>query len=174
MTVTDLARSAGLSRSTVLYYESVGLLRRPRRSAGNYRLYGETDVHRLRQISVYRSAGLTLEDIRKILDRAEQDFAAILEGRLTRLSEEIERLRGQQWAIVRLLQNTTKLRKDTMLTKQKWVEIMKASGFSPEDMHRWHAQFEKSAPEEHEQFLKFLNIPDEEVKTIREQSRKQA
>jgi len=38
LTVTLLARACGLSRGTVLYYESLGLLKPVRRSAGNYRL----------------------------------------------------------------------------------------------------------------------------------------
>ena len=59
-----------------------------------------------------------------------------------------------------------------MVTKQRWVDIMKAAGFSDDDMHRWHAEFEKSAPQEHQEFLEFLHIPEDEVKTIREFSQK--
>ena len=58
-----------------------------------------------------------------------------------------------------------------MVTKEKWVEIMRATGFSEEDMRRWHAQFEQAAPEEHQEFLEFLHIPAEEVKSIRKWSR---
>jgi hypothetical protein len=61
-----------------------------------------------------------------------------------------------------------------MVTKQKWVEVMRAAGFTDDDMHRWHAQFEKSAPGEHQEFLEFLHIPSQEVQTIREWSRKTA
>ena len=43
-----------------------------------------------------------------------------------------------------------------MVTKDKWVAIMKAAGFNEDDMHRWHAEFEKSAPDEHQEFLEFL------------------
>src|SRR5580698_8023775 len=118
MTLTKLARAAGLSRSTVLYYESIGLLRKAKRSAGNYRLYSDADAGRLRQICVYRSAGLTLEDIRALLDRPATDLAAILKRRLAQLGEEMERLRGQQQAIARLLQTK---RRDT-LTKEKWTQ----------------------------------------------------
>ena len=50
LTVTRLARACGLSRTTVLYYESIGLLKPGLRSAGNYRLYSEKDLERLRQI----------------------------------------------------------------------------------------------------------------------------
>ncbi len=59
------------------------------------------------------------------------------------------------------------------MTKEKWIEIMRAAGFSDDDMHRWHAQFEKSAPEEHEEFLRYLHIPEGEVRSIRDWSRKQ-
>ncbi len=44
MTVSMLARRCGLSRSTLLYYESIGLLRRPPRTTGNYRAYGDADL----------------------------------------------------------------------------------------------------------------------------------
>ena len=48
---------------------------------------------------------------------------------------------------------------------------MSAAGFTRDDMHRWHAEFEKSAPQEHQEFLEFLHIPEQEVKSIREWSR---
>jgi DNA-binding transcriptional MerR regulator len=172
MTVTAMARAAGLSRSTVLYYESIGLLRKAKRSGANYRLYGEADARRLQQICVYRAAGLTLDDIRAALDRPADDFAAILDRRMAGIGVEIERLRGQQRAIARLLQSTGRMRRKEMLSKEKWTKVMRDSGFSDEDMRRWHTQFEKDAPQDHEEFLRFLKIPDEEVKTIREWSRK--
>ncbi len=171
MTVTALARAAGLSRGTVLYYESIGLLRKAKRSGANYRLYSEGDVSRLCQICIYRAAGLTLADIRAALDRPADDFAAILDRRMASIGAEIERLRGQQRVIARMLQQTGKSRRKEMLSKEKWTKVMRDSGFSDDDMRRWHAQFEKDAPEDHEEFLRFLRISDEEVKRIREWSR---
>jgi hypothetical protein len=47
---------------------------------------------------------------------------------------------------------------------------MKASGLTEADMHRWHAEFEKAAPEEHQEFLEFLHIPAAEIRTIRDWS----
>jgi MerR family transcriptional regulator, thiopeptide resistance regulator len=58
-----------------------------------------------------------------------------------------------------------------MISKEKWVSIMRSCGFSEDQMHRWHAEFERSAPEEHQEFLEFLHIPAAEIKTIRNQSR---
>jgi DNA-binding transcriptional MerR regulator len=173
LNVTNLARACGLSRSTILYYESMGLLKPARRSAGNYRQYAEHDLQRLRQICVYRSAGLKLGDIRSILDGARGDAAAVLKRRLVELSAEIEKMRDHQRAIARLLKDTDKLRRLPMVTKEKWVEVMRAAGFTDDDMHRWHAQFEKSAPGEHQEFLEFLHIPPAEIQSIRDWSRKQ-
>ena len=68
ITVTELARRCGLSRTALLYYESIGLMPPPQRSGGNYRSYTEADVLRLRQIRAWRDAGLKLDDIRQLLN----------------------------------------------------------------------------------------------------------
>jgi DNA-binding transcriptional MerR regulator len=154
-----------------LYYESVGLLRRPRRSDGNYRVYAEADLDRLRQIRVYRDAGLELGDIRFLLDSPSSDAGAVLRRRLAEIGGAIERLRGQQEAIARLLKSTGGFRRIDMVTKEKWVAIMKKAGFSEDDMRRWHAEFEKEAPSDHQEFLEFLRIPKEEIDSIRKWSR---
>ena len=171
-TVSKLAARCGLSRGTLLYYESIGLLKPPARSAGNYRSYGERDLQRLQQICAYRHAGLTLDDIRAVfiqMDRGESDAAVVLKRRLVALDGEIETRRAHQRAILKLLKNDSIGRKK-MITKEKWVSIMKASGLTEADMHRWHAEFEKAAPEEHQEVLEFLHIPAAEIRTIRDWS----
>jgi DNA-binding transcriptional MerR regulator len=171
LTVTNLARACKLSRSTLLYYESIGLLARPRRTAGNYRAYTAKDLDRLRRICIYRDAGVPLADIRALLDGPRDDAAAVLQRRMVELGAGIERLRDQQRSIARLLKSANKLRSTPMVTKEKWVTIMKAAGFSEDDMRRWHAEFEKGAPDGHQEFLEFLHIPPDELSRIRAWSR---
>jgi MerR family transcriptional regulator, thiopeptide resistance regulator len=176
LTVTKLARRCGVSRTALLYYESIGLLPPPQRSGGNYRCYAEADVQRLLQIRAYRNAGLSLEDIRAILtthSRHGSDASRILNRRLVELDNEIGTLRDHQRAILQLLGNKA-FAKAEMITKDKWVSIMKSCGFSNEQMHRWHAEFERSAPDEHQEFLEFLHIPASEIENIRKQSRAKA
>lgn len=171
LTVSKLARRCGLSRSTLLYYESIGLLKPVSRSAAGYRRYGEKDLRRLQQVCAYRDAGLKLEDIRALLDRPEDDASSVLKRRLVELNAEIETLRNHQRAILKLLRNYDFCERTEMNTKEKWVSIMKAAGFNEADMHRWHVEFERSAPDEHQEFLEFLHIPADEIKAIREWSR---
>jgi DNA-binding transcriptional MerR regulator len=180
LTVTKLARRCGVSRTALLYYESIGLMPPPGRTGGNYRCYSEAHAERLKAILAFRHAGLKLEDIRAILTaqpgrrRGDESPNApgILKRRLVELDAEIEALRAHQHAILQLLGSKALRRsKAEMITKEKWVSIMRSCGFSEEQMHRWHAEFERSAPEEHQEFLEFLHIPDAEIKTIRAQSR---
>lgn len=171
MTVSTLARRCGISRSTVLYYESIGLLTVATRTAANYRVYDERDLRRLQQIRVYRDAGLELADIRMIVDDRRGGAADVLARRLLALDAQIARLRSHQRAIAQLLPRTGAMRGREMISKDKWVEIMAASGFTEADMRRWHAEFEKSAPDEHQEFLQFLHVPAADIARIREWSR---
>jgi DNA-binding transcriptional MerR regulator len=173
MTVTELARQCGLSRTAVLYYESEGLLPPPPRTAGNYRSYGEPHRERLARIRAYRDAGLTLDDIRGLLEaKAGNEASAVLERRLAGITAEIERLRSHQRSILQLLKTRSTFRRYKMLTKDKLVSIMRAAGLTDDDMNRFHAEFERSAPAEHQEFLEFLKIPSAEISQIREWSRK--
>jgi DNA-binding transcriptional MerR regulator len=171
MTVSMLAERCGLSRSTLLYYESIGLLRQPPRTAGNYRAYGDADLQRVQQIGRYRKMGLSLAAIQTVLDQPRGGAATVLERRLADIDAEIDTLRGHQRAIVRLLKKWRTLRSTAMMTKDKWVAIMRSAGFTEADMRRWHAEFEKAAPGDHEAFLEFLHIPPHEIGKIRESSR---
>lgn len=168
MTVTQLAKACGLSRTAVLYYESIGLLPKPLRSVSNYRKYDDSHAKRLRQICSYRESGLKLADIQALLSQPEGRAAAgILEKRLACIGSEIARLREHQTSILRLLRHRNSLSKRGTVTKGKWVNIMQAAGFNDEDMHRWHCEFEKAAPDDHQEFLEYLKIPAGEVARIR-------
>jgi len=144
-----------------------GLLRRPPRTGGNYRAYAAQDLERLQQIARYRKVGLSLAAIRAAIDRPGGGAAAVLERRLADIDAEIDVLRGHQRAILSLLTRSRRFRRTDMMTKDSWVAIMRAAGFSEDDMRRWHQEFEKAAPDDHQEFLEFLHIPAGEIAAIR-------
>src|SRR4051794_15012373 len=105
--ISALARTMSLSRSTLLYYDSIGLLRASRRTRSNYRQYSEADRERLATICRYRSLGLSLEEVAAVLDqrgRPSRGAAAILERRLVALEGEIARMRDQERVLLSMLQ----------------------------------------------------------------------
>lgn len=170
LTIGTLARRAHLSRSTLLYYSRIGLLRPRGRSRSNYRLYSTADEERLAQICTYRQAGLSLREIKELLD-GRGKTVRILERRLEQLNGEIARYRDQQRVVLGLLRNRARFHKTRTLDKKRWVELLRATGLTDEDMQRWHVEFERMSPEAHQDFLESLGIPPDEVNDIRTWSR---
>ena len=98
LTIGQLASRTGVRPDTVRYYEREGLLRVPRRTAGEHRRYGEADVDRLLFIRGAQQLGLRLAEIRDLL--AVRDTGAcpcepaegLLRRHVAEIEQEIERL----------------------------------------------------------------------------------
>jgi MerR family mercuric resistance operon transcriptional regulator len=67
-----LSQRSGVNIETIRYYERSGLLPKPVRSAGGYRLYQSGDADRLRFIRRARDLGFSLDEVRRLLDLADQ------------------------------------------------------------------------------------------------------
>ncbi|MEY8828859.1 helix-turn-helix domain-containing protein [Sedimentitalea sp. XS_ASV28] len=68
LTIGTLARRTGTKVQTIRYYEQIGLMPEPGRTAGGQRRYGEAELDRLAFIRHARQLGFTLEAIRELLD----------------------------------------------------------------------------------------------------------
>jgi len=68
MLIGELADAGGGTSQTVRFYERRGLLPDAERGANGYRVYDESALARLRFINVGQAAGLTLSEIRSIID----------------------------------------------------------------------------------------------------------
>jgi DNA-binding transcriptional MerR regulator len=98
----DLARATGSTVRTIRFYEEEGLLKPSVVSDGGHRRYTEDDLERLRLISDLRELGLSLCEIRSILDlrtgcTTAAEFAIrfqqVLAGHLEQAQKRLERLR---------------------------------------------------------------------------------
>ena len=65
--IGDAARRSGISAATIRYYEKEMLLSPCSRSANSYRLYSESDIHRLRFIRLCRAMDMSLDEVRTLL-----------------------------------------------------------------------------------------------------------
>ncbi len=166
-TIGEMVRQFKISRSTLLYYDKIGLLSPSARSEANYRLYTEQDKARMTRISLFKEAGLPLEQITELLAEQNCRTEAILEQRLGQLNNEISKLRSQQQLIVKLLGQQHLLHTSKVMNKDQWVAILRACGMSDDDMKRWHIAFEQAMPQAHQDFLESLGIDSEQIKVIR-------
>ena len=80
MKIGALADAVGVTTKTVRFYESIGLLPPPPRTASGYRSYDDSDAERLRFIKTAQRLGLSLDEIREIIafrDRGEPPCAYV-------------------------------------------------------------------------------------------------
>jgi MerR family copper efflux transcriptional regulator len=67
MRIGELAEQAGTSTKAIRYYEQIGILTPPARTAAGYRSYGQTALGRLSFVRAAQAVGLTLGEIRQII-----------------------------------------------------------------------------------------------------------
>jgi DNA-binding transcriptional MerR regulator len=92
LTIGELARLTGLPVKRIHYYERRGLLEPTSRSKAGYRLYGREEVARLEFIKRAKLLGLTLEEIRELVElAATADFSVIDPYRMMRTSGSAEK-----------------------------------------------------------------------------------
>ena len=168
LSIGKTAKMFNLSRTTLLYYDSIGLLSPSERSLSGYRIYNDTDIAKLRQIVLYKDVGVPLNEIDRLISASENDFVSVLMRRLNDLNREISLIKKQQDIIVSILRNVNLSEKLNSIDKNSWDELLNSIGMTEEQAMRWHADFEQNSPEQHQHFLTALGIQADEIHKLRE------
>lgn len=164
MKISELARRCGLARSTLLYYEKLGVIVGTR-AANGYRHYDEGELQRLQMVQALQAGGLSLKQCLACL-AGEIDQAA-LQARVRELDEELARMQRAR----DLLADLAGLRPRSGEEFKAWqlqlqreapeayfAWVMK-QGFSEKD--RYHLQWLSKDMNEHERYIKdFIQLLD--------------
>ena len=73
MTINESAKELNITKRAIKYYEEQGLLKVAKDSNG-YRNYTKQDVETLRMISIYRKLGISISDIKKLLEKEDKEI----------------------------------------------------------------------------------------------------
>jgi len=109
LTISEVAKSAGIRASAIRYYESIQLLPSPQRSAGRRR-YNPDILRRISFIQVAQAAGLTITEIKTLINELDDD---------TPLSERWQALAHQKLAEV-----------DTLMRKVQGMRMILVNGLN--------------------------------------------
>lgn len=107
VTIGEATRRSGVKAPTIRYYEQIGLLGRPTRTANNRRTFCAADLRRLGFIRHARELGFEIEAIRTLLtlqDDATQSCSTADAIAKARLAEVEQRLRGLEALRIELVQ----------------------------------------------------------------------
>jgi len=108
LSIGQLARRSGVKIPTIRYYEQVGLMSTPERTAGNQRRYTKEQMERLSFIRHARGLGLPIEDIKDLIElgsHPEMDCGAahqIADKQLETVREKIKKLRRLEKELKRI------------------------------------------------------------------------
>ncbi len=100
MNIGLLAGRTATKPDTVRYYERIGLLPAPARTAGNHRIYGPDHLARLSFIRGARRLGFTLDEVRDLIalgghaERSCADIHEVAQRHLTAVDQRIDDLRS--------------------------------------------------------------------------------
>lgn len=129
--IQEVARLTGTTSRTLRHYDQIGLLEPSRVGENGYRWYDEDALVRLQRILLLRDLGLALAEIGRVLDR-EQDETAALRRHLDWLRSEQQRLARQAVSVER-----------TLTARQEGVPVMAEDMFDGFD----HTQYQDEVEE---------------------------
>jgi len=104
-----LARETGVKVPTIRFYESIGLMPQPKRTAANRRLYGEDALRRLKFVRHARELGFDVQQIRNLLGLADDlqrpcaEVDAIARLHLKDIDSRIKRLKALRSEMSRMI-----------------------------------------------------------------------
>lgn len=102
LTISQLARYAGVTVRAVRHYHEIGLLPEPERDRSDYRTYDASAVVRLIRIHTLAEAGVPLARVQDLLDADRAGFARGVEAVDAELRAEVRRLQATRKRLARL------------------------------------------------------------------------
>ncbi len=115
MLIGELADAVGLPARTVRFYERRGLLPQPHRAPNGYRVYDDAALARLRFIRSTQAAGLTLAEIKSIMEIRDSGAApcthvdALLDTKLADVRQRSEQLAALEHELEQLVERSRQL-----------------------------------------------------------------
>jgi MerR family mercuric resistance operon transcriptional regulator len=110
LTIGRLAEASGVHLETIRYYERIGLIREPERTAGGHRLYTAPDLARLRFIRCSRELGFGIEAIQHLLRLSEPgsgtcgEARALAQAHVTAIQGRIDQLLFMKETLLRVME----------------------------------------------------------------------
>ena len=108
MNIGAVSIASGLPTKTIRYYEDIGLVQ-PTRSDNGYRVYKETELHKLRFLHRARSLGFTIDQCRQLISlyedesRASSDVKMLAKQHVREIATKIRELKGMKATLETLI-----------------------------------------------------------------------
>lgn len=121
--VGDLAKQTGLTVRTLRFYDQIGLFSPSGKTESGHRLYDESDLSRLQQIISLKELGLSLEEVKSVLNDEQMTPVEIVNLQIARIKEQIKL---QQMLLEQLHHVSKSMQGKAPLAVEDFTDLMQA------------------------------------------------
>ncbi|WP_296476587.1 Cu(I)-responsive transcriptional regulator [Roseinatronobacter sp.] len=110
MNISEVGKLSGLPPKTIRFYDDIGLIQ-PKRDTNGYRIFSESDLHRLAFLRRARALGFSVQECRQLLalyhdeTRASSDVKALAREHLARIDQQLEELGQMRRTLADLIES---------------------------------------------------------------------
>lgn len=120
--IGEFAKRAGVTVKTLLHYEKIGLLKPSYKTSSGYRVYCEEDFLKLQQIITLKFIGLSLNEIKEVLYKREENLERIISTQKSALEEKKKHLES---VITVFDKAENQIKENGFLEVEKLIDIIK-------------------------------------------------
>ena len=133
--ISEFAKKSGVTVKTLLHYDKIGLLKPSMKSENGYRIYYDEDFIRLQQISTLKFVGLSLQEIKQVLDHKEENIEQLIDIEMKVLEEKKNKIE----TVINGLQKSKKeIETNNYLDINKFIDIIRLTTMEDKAKERFN------------------------------------
>lgn len=139
MKISEFAKKSGVTVKTLLHYDKIGLLQPSLKTEAGYRIYREEDFIRLQQITTLKFIGLSLEEIKQLINKKSPDIKSMISIQTKALEEKKKQI---ETVISALNKAENQIKNNDFLEVQQLIDIIKITNMETIAKQRFNSASE--------------------------------
>lgn len=134
MKIGEFAKKSGVTVKTLLHYDRIGLLQPSSKTEAGHRIYCDKDFIKLQQITTLKFIGLSLEEIRQLINEEGQNVESIISIQTKALEEKKKHI---ETVITALNKAERQIQNNSFLDVQQLIDIIKITNMETRAKQRF-------------------------------------
>ncbi len=135
MKIGEFAKRSGVTVKTLLHYDKIGLLQPSLKTQVGYRIYCDEDFFKLQQIITLKFIGLSLEEIKQLINEKNQNIENIISVQTRALEEKKKHI---ETVITALNKAEKQIQNNSFLEVQQLIDIIKITNMETRAKQRFN------------------------------------
>jgi len=133
--IGEFAKRSGVTVKTLLHYDKIGLLQPSLKTQAGYRIYCDEDFIKLQQIITLKFIGLSLEEIKQLINEKNQNIENIISVQTRALEEKKKHI---ETVITALNKAEKQIQNNSFLEVQQLIDIIKITNMETRAKQRFN------------------------------------